>query len=126
MNKSKASKQPNNLTPADISFYSNHFEKYKRSGMSQASYCQQQGIKYNTFVYVHSQMLKAKMHISPTKVAAKFIPVKANNPTAVAADDGHTNQENILLRLPNDFTVELPIGLLPEQMSSVFKVLGII
>lgn len=126
MNKSKVLKQPNNLTHADINFYNSHFEKYKHSGMSQASYCQQQGIKYNTFVYVRSKLLKAKINILPTQTAAKFVSVKATNSTAITTDANNVKQKNLLLRLPNNFEVELPMCLLPEQMSSIFKALGVI
>ena len=126
MNKSKVLKQPNNLTQADVNFYSNHFEKYKHSGMSQASYCQQQGIRYNTFVYVRSKLVKAKINTLPPKTFAKFVPVKTTTATTVITDINNAKQKVLLLRLPNNFEVELPMCLLPEQMSSIFKALGVI
>ena len=115
----KAINHSNNLSPEKIEAYKMHSEKWQQSGVSQLSYCQTQGINYNTFLYVRSKFSKPPISTSP-----KFIPVKSLAPITTGDNISAVNT-NILLNI-NNVDIEVPAILPAEKLTILFKVLGVI
>jgi len=116
------------LSQATLNHYKAHARSWESSGLSQAVYCQNQGLNYHTFSYVRSRYLHSKKVNSTNKPTQAFIAVqpkhsivrsKASQNLAVKRDD------KIILRLPSGCILELPVGLDQSQWISLFNALGI-
>ena len=102
------------LSKSDRAHYHNHILQWENSGMSQIEYCAQHSLKYNTFSYQRSYLLKNKR---PQK-QAEFIPVK---PKVVQEISG-VKSNTMILRLANGITLELPENMPAAELSSLLKI----
>ena len=95
-------------------FWREHSEAWKSSGLTQAEYCAQKGISYQSFIYQHN-----RMSCKEPRTPMSF--VKAN-PEAYAASCNPT--AGLQLMLPNGVRIGIAHEVNPVLLKTVLTIAG--
>ena len=94
-------------------FWKNHSEAWKTSGLTQAAYCIQQGISYQSFLYQHNLIAKKSQQPTVNFVKAKPESVTVNSQTA-----------GLQLMLPNGIRIGITSEINPILLKTVLTIAG--
>lgn len=95
-------------------FWREHSDAWKSSGLTQAEYCKQQGISYQSFVYQHNRMAcKARRTTAMSFVEAKSETVAVTNQAA-----------GLQLMLPNGIRIGITNEVNPVLLKTVLTIAG--
>ena len=94
-------------------FWREHSDAWKSSGLTQAEYCKQQGISYQSFVYQHNRMACKAQRSAMNFIEAKSKAVTMNNQTA-----------GLQLMLPNGIRVGISNEVNPVLLKTVLTIAG--
>lgn len=94
-------------------FWREHSEAWKVSGLTQAAYCAQQGISYQSFVYQHNRMSGKAQRSAMNFVEAKPQAVALNNQIA-----------GLQLMLPNGIKIGITNEVNPVLLKTVLTLAG--
>ncbi|QAU22803.1 hypothetical protein EO087_01400 [Dyella sp. M7H15-1] len=84
-------------------FWQSHIEAWRKSGLSQSAYCNQQKLSLSSFGYW--------LHRRGESVAvAKILPIVVS---------GQRSDARVEVRLPNGWSVKLPLGVRSDDMVSL-------
>ena len=95
-------------------FWREHSDAWKSSGLTQAEYCKQQGISYQSFVYQHNRIASKAQR----KTAMSFVEAK---PEAVAVS---AQAAGLQLMLPNGIRVGITNEVSPILLKAVLTIAG--
>lgn len=93
--------------------WKSHSEAWKASGMTQQSYCEQEGISYPSFVYQHNRLMSQSK-----KAPLNFIEAK---PESVVIS---TQASGLQLMLPNGIRIGIGSEINAELLQTVLSVAG--
>jgi len=94
-------------------FWKEHSAAWKTSGITQQTYCEQQGISYKHFVYQHNRLT---MKQAPTPI--KFVEAKQESHTVYHQAAG------LQLMLPNGVHVGITNELNATLLETVLRIAG--
>jgi hypothetical protein len=94
-------------------FWREHSEAWKSSGLTQAEYCAQQGISYQSFIYQHNRM--------SCKVARTPMNFVKGKPEAVASCNPAAGLQ---LLLPNGVRIGITHEVNPALLKTVLTIAG--
>jgi hypothetical protein len=98
-------------TPRDDAFWGQHVKSWKKSGLSQAKYCEQKNLRLSVFGYWHR-----KLGSLDSKV--KFVKLPASSPCAESILEIQMGAE-IKIRVDAQFDPELLIHVLKALRGSL-------
>ncbi len=111
-------------TQSKKQLWKNHIEGWKKSGLSQEKYCNQQEISYAAFGYWRSRLLKELQN------TYKRIEPKPSFKQAVITPNTETRIQSVAnvikIVMPNQMKIELPTALSQIELSTVFQALGVL
>jgi|SRR5580704_9746113 hypothetical protein len=90
-----------------------HSEAWKASGITQQSYCEQEGISYRSFVYQHNRLVSQTKQSSLNFIEAKAESAVISNPAA-----------GLQLMLPNGIRIGIGAEINPVLLQTVLNVAG--
>ena len=94
-------------------FWKEHSEAWKTSGLTQAAYCTQQGISYQSFVYQHNRLVNKTKHTPLSFTEAK--------PELTGAS---THAAGLQLMLPNGIRIGIGGEINTALLQTVLSVAG--
>ena len=94
-------------------YWKEHSEAWKTSGLTQAAYCTQQGISYQSFLYQHNRMASKSQQPTMNFVKAKPEAVTVNTQTA-----------GLQLMLPNGIRIGIANEINPVLLKTVLVIAG--
>lgn len=94
-------------------FWKEHSDAWRASKLTQAAYCAQQGISYQSFTYQHKRLT---MKSTPSSV--DFVEVKPETMTA------HHQNAGLQLMLPNGIRIGITNEVNPALLKTVLTIAG--
>jgi hypothetical protein len=91
-----------------------HIKAWQASGLTQAVYCQQQGLNAKTFSRWFKTYLLSNQSAKPLLIPVEIKPVAANTQAI----------ESLWLRLPKGHALELPGNTSPRWLAELLQCLG--
>lgn len=96
-------------------FWQHHMDDWQKSGIKQPDYCKVHGLKYSTFGYWRSLLLKQNKESKPS-----FIRVE-RKPSQTTASEA---SRSIQAKMPNGIIVNIPLTLDMAEIAKLIKMLG--
>ena len=94
-------------------FWKEHSEAWKDSGLTQVTYCSQQGISHRSFVYQHNRIFHHTTKSPINFIEAKPEPVTVNNQIT-----------GVQLMLPNGVRIGIANEVNPILLKTVLTIVG--
>ena len=91
-----------------------HIQTWQASGLTQAVYCQQQGLNAKTFSRWFKTYQLSNQPTKPLLIAVEIKPAAATSPAT----------EPMWLRLSKGYSLELPSNISPRWLAELLQCLG--
>jgi hypothetical protein len=109
--------------PQGRSYWVDHIEAWRASGMSRAEYCQIHGLSRKTFGW-WTWRLDQERRASSAREAPRFVPVELTEQASPNLDPADPADERIEIALPGGVAVRVGSGFDAAALHRVLTVLG--
>ena len=101
---------------SDSGYWEEQIAHWQRSELSQIQFCKGHGLNYNSFAYWRAKLSSAKQR----QQGGRFLPVRVEPEAPEQA-----SATVIRVKHPSGFMIELPLGLAPNELKTIFSILGL-
>jgi len=107
-----------------LEFYTEHNNKWQKSGVSQEKYCQSVNISYPTFVYWRTKVI-SKGKKGSVEARQKFLPLRPIPPEAIMQPSiSRTEERQITIILSNGIKLSFLLSINSTVIGNYIKIIG--